>query len=122
MIKKWFDWTARDIAAWEKIRARGLVRFVLWYGVCITGGGLFLLLGLLSLLLWLKDSLLNRIATVPTPVYLLLQSAFLAALALVGGLVNSLVTWMMEETIYRRIYRPKQTAPPGNDLPANPRQ
>ena len=83
MIKKWFDWTERDIAAWEKLRAGGPWRFILGYGIGLTGGGLFLLL----------------------------QIAFLAGLSLLGGLVNGLVTWLMEETIYRRVYWQKRPKP-----------
>jgi hypothetical protein len=44
MLKKWFDWAPSDIAAWEKLRAKGLGRFVPWYG-CAFGGILFILLG-----------------------------------------------------------------------------
>ena len=108
MIKRWFDWTARDIRAWEKIRSRGLGRFILWYGVGITGGGLLLLLCLLALLLWLKDFLLTGTAAAPALPYLLLQSTFFATLALVGGLANSLITWFMEESIYRSKYAPAE--------------
>lgn len=120
MIKKWFVWTERDIAAWEKIRAQGLARFILWYGVGISGGGLFLLIGSVILLQWIKNFLIDGTATMPSLIYLLLQTAFLATLTLLGGLVNSLVTWLMEETIYRRIYRLKRIAPPSDDFSSCP--
>ena len=31
MLKKYFDWTPSDLAAWEKIRAKGLRHFILWF-------------------------------------------------------------------------------------------
>ena len=99
MIKKWFDWTERDIAAWEKLRAGGPWRFILGYGVGLTGGGLFLLLGSVSLLLWRKNFPTEGITNGPARTYLLLQIAFLAGLSLLGGLVNGLVTWLMEKKL-----------------------
>jgi len=108
VIKKWFDWTERDIAAWEKLRLSGFWRFMLWYGIGLTGGGLFLLLGVVSLLIWRGNFLPKGVAAGPGFAFLLLRIAFLAGLSLLGGLVNGIVTWVMEEAIYRRIYRKKR--------------
>jgi hypothetical protein len=95
MLKKWFDWTPSDVAAWEKIRARGLWHFVRWYGLGLFGGGLSILLGGVTFYRWMQS-----------PVSLAglgLELALVASLCLLGGALNSLLTWWLEESIYRKI-------------------
>ena len=65
----------------------------------------------MSLLLWRKNFPSEGITNEPALAYLLLQIAFLAGLSLLGRLVNGLVTWLMEETIYRRVYWQKRLKP-----------
>ena len=101
MIKKLFDWTPRDIAYWEKIRHKGPIHFILYYGAALTGGLFFLILGLLTFFNWLRQLngaaiSLNRI------VFLLGQLAFVALVALAAGIINSLITWIVEERLYRK--------------------
>ncbi len=105
MLKKLFDWTPRDIAQWEKIRAQGLPRFVLWYGVQLFAGVLFVFLGGAVLLLWVKAFLENQATNVAG---LLLELLFVAAACLAGGVVNSLITWAVEENIYQRLMKRKK--------------
>ena len=100
MLKKYFDWTPSDVAAWEKLRARGQVRFVLWYGVQLFGGLLFLFLGGAVIILWLKDFLEHQAGSFRG---LVLELLFVAAACLLGGLITALVTWAVEEGIYRKI-------------------
>jgi hypothetical protein len=100
MIKKLFDWTPRDIAYWEKIRGRGLGKFILWYGMLITGGGLFIVFGLVTFFLWLRQVWGMRI-TSASLIFLLGQLVFVALVCLVGGIINSLVTWVVENRLYR---------------------
>ncbi len=105
MIKKLFDWTPNDIAQWEKIREKGLRHFIVWYGIVIFGGVLFILLGLVTLLGWAKPIWggqaglaainLSRLAL------LALELGFVALVCLAGGLVTSLATWIMEDKIYQ---------------------
>ena len=57
MLRKYFDWTPSDIAEWEKLRAKGLGRFVLWYGIKLFAGWLFLLVAAGVLFFWIKAAL-----------------------------------------------------------------
>ena len=93
-VKKLFDWTENDIAAWERIRQKGLRRFMLWYGLAFSGI-MFLVMGTVTFFTWLQ--------TITSLASLLFQLAFVATVCLLGGLITSLVTWWMEEYIYRRI-------------------
>jgi len=100
MVKKLFDWTPSDIAAWERIRQKGLWRFSLWYGLGFSGI-LFLLMGAVTILFWFKE---------PTSIGgLFFQLAFTAGVCLLGGLIASLTTWWMEERIYQKIMRSRST-------------
>jgi len=93
MLKKLFDWTPRDTADWEKIRSRGLLRFILVYGLGLFGGILFVLLGgAATLLRWHKAQTENLIS----------ELIVIALICLLGGLVNSLVTWFVEERLYEK--------------------
>ncbi len=103
LMKKYFDWTPRDIAAWEAIRAKGLLRFVTGYGLLGFGGVMFLLLGGTVFAFWLKGAIQAGEASFG---FLALELAFIAALCLAGGLILSLVTWFMEEKIYQRYKNP----------------
>jgi hypothetical protein len=98
MRKYFFNWTPSDVAAWEKIRAKGFGRFVIWYGVKLFGGGLFILLGGAVLLLWVKDGSAN-------PAGLGLELLFVVVVCLMGGVINSLLTWAMEERIYQNMIK-----------------
>lgn len=101
MIKKLFDWTPRDIAYWEKIRQKGLRYFIGWYGIVITGGLLFLVFGLVTFFIWLRQVLGAQIS--PTSlIFLVVQLIFVALVCLAGGIVNSLITWAVEERLYRK--------------------
>jgi hypothetical protein len=101
MIKKLFDWTPRDIAYWEKIRQRGLGKFILWYGLLISGGLLFLVFGLATFFLWLKLAWGTPVTS--SSVYFLVgQLVFVALVCLLGGMINSLVTWVVENRLYRK--------------------
>ena len=52
-VKKLFDWTPSDIAAWGKIRQKGLRRFMLWYGLAFSGI-MFLVMGTVTFFTWAK--------------------------------------------------------------------
>ncbi len=101
MIKKLFDWTPRDIAYWEKIQCKGLGNFILWYGLTITGGLLFLIFALVTFFIWLRQSLGN-VLTPSRLVFLAGQLAFVLIVCLVFGVINSLVTWVVEQRLYRK--------------------
>jgi hypothetical protein len=101
MIKKLFDWTPRDIAYWEKIRQRGLGKFILWYGLLITGGLLFLVFGLATFFLWLRQAWGTPV-TSSSLYFLVGQLVFVALVCLLGGMINSLVTWAVENRLYRK--------------------
>ena len=93
-IKKLFDLTESDIAAWEKIRQKGLWRFMLWYGLGFSGI-MFLVMGIVTFFTWL-----------PAPAglaSLFFQLIVVAIVCLLGGFITSLVTWWMEDGIYRKI-------------------
>ena len=101
MIKKIFDWTPRDLAYWERIRQRGLPNFIVRFGVIASGGLLFVVFGLITLINWLKG--LNGVSiNLYRIVFLLVQLAFVALVALVAGVINSLITWVVEEKLYRK--------------------
>jgi hypothetical protein len=101
MIKKLFDWTPRDIAYWEKIRQRGLVKFIIWYGLLITGGLLFVVFGLATIFLWLRQAWGAQV-TASSLYFLVGQLVFVALVCLLGGLINSLATWVVENRLYRK--------------------
>jgi hypothetical protein len=98
-VRKLFDWTPSDITAWESIRQKGLWHFGLWYGFAFSGI-MFLVMGAVAFFTWFQ--LLASFAS------LLFQLIFVAIVCLLGGLIASLVTWWMEERIYRKIakFRP----------------
>ena len=94
-IKKLFIWTPSDVAAWEKIRARGFGRFVLGYGMFGFGGLLFLVTGIITLVGWVLS---------PAGfVALLFRLAVSLGVCLLGGLIAGLLTWWLEDGIYRWI-------------------
>ena len=100
MLRKYFDWTPSDIAEWEKLRAKGLGRFVLWYGIKLFAGWLFLLVAAGVLFFWIKAALQTHSANFTA---LMLQLLLAAAACLAGGLITALSTWALEESIYRKI-------------------
>jgi hypothetical protein len=99
MLKRLFDWTPRDISYWEKIRQKGLVNFILWYGILITGGGLFILFGLVTIFFWLRQTW-NKQLTTSSMYFLLGELLFVALVCLLGGIINSLITWVVENRLY----------------------
>lgn len=103
---KFFHWTESDIAAWEGIRARGLPRFVGWYGIRLFGGLMFALLGGAAVLLWVVALLTGQ---KPSFDVLLLQLLLVAALCLSGGLAAGLLTWALEESVYQKIRKERDT-------------
>ncbi len=107
MLRKYFDWTPRDIAYWEKIRQKGLLHFILWYGVVITAGLFFILFGVAAFIIWLIKVIGNPIS-MTSLVFLVGQLVFVSIICLVAGLVNSLITWLVEERLYRK-YKNRNT-------------
>jgi hypothetical protein len=101
MLKRLFDWTPRDIAYWEKIRQRGLGKFIVRYGMLITGGLLFIVFGLLTFFVWLRQAWGTQV-TASSLVFLIGQLVFVALVCLLGGIINSLITWVVEEKLYRK--------------------
>ena len=99
-IKKLFDWTPSDIAAWEKIRRQGLWHFVAWYGLAGFGSVLFVITGAITLF--------NYYRAPEGAAGLLFQLAVDAAVCLAGGLLTGLSTWWLEDGIYRRILKSRQ--------------
>ncbi len=101
MLKKYFDWTSRDIAYWEKVRQRGLLKFIIWYGVVISAGLFFVLFGLLRFFSWLRQAMVEPI-TSTSLVFLVGQLVGVLVVSLIAGVVNSLITWVVEEHLYRK--------------------
>jgi hypothetical protein len=99
MIKKLFDWTPRDIAYWEKIHQKGLKKFIGWYGVLISGGLLFLVFGLVTVFIWLRQTS-GLLVTRMSLIFLLGQLIIVAVVCLLGGIINSLTTWVVENRLY----------------------
>jgi len=108
MIKKLFDWTPRDIAYWEEIRQKGLGYFILWYGLVIMAGLLFLVLGGLNLFGWIRQVYGTQITRISW-IFLAGQLIFLALVCIVAGIANSLITWVVEERLYRK-YKAQSSA------------
>jgi hypothetical protein len=104
MIKKLFNWTPRDIAYWEKLRSQGLGHFIVWYGVLISGGSLFILASIVSLIIWIWQ---YHAASL---VYLGFLLFFAALVCLFFGVINSLITWFVEERLYIK-YKTRNTNP-----------
>jgi len=113
MRKHFFNWTPQDTAQWEAIRRKGLLHFVLWYGIVIFGGILFVILGGLAVLAWIKAYLqepaAGTAATGAQLAFLGLELLFIAVACLIAGMLNSLLTWAMEEAFYRKMI--KRAAP-----------
>ena len=101
MLKRLFEWTPRDIAYWEKIRKNGLRRFILNYGLVITGGLLFLVFGLITTFIWLRQEA-GYTFTSTSLFFLLWQLLVVALVCMIAGVINSLITWVVEERLYRK--------------------
>ena len=99
MIKKLFDWTPRDIAYWEKVQRKGFGNFILIYGVVVTGGLLFLIFGLTTFFSWFRKTAGLPITTTGL-IFLAGQLAFVALVCLIFGVINSLLTWVVEQRLY----------------------
>ena len=91
--ERFFNWTEKDVTDWERIREKGLGRFVWGYGLVLFGGGLFVLLGGVALLFALNQSSFSNI---------LPELIFIALVCLLGGLITGLSTWAMEEKLYQK--------------------
>ena len=102
MLKKYFDWTPRDVAQWETIRKKGFWRFTLWYGL-FSGGIIFVIPGVWALIDWVMDLLSGRAATNSLS-FLALKLLIIAVICVLAGIVNALATWVMEERIYQTHY------------------
>ncbi len=100
-FKKLFDWTPRDIAYWEHARQKGLGRFIVIYGLLITGGILFAVFGLITLFGWLRESFGLPITSFSMN-FLAFRLIIIAMACLAGGVVNSLITWVVEEKLYHK--------------------
>ena len=90
---RFFNWTAQDVTDWEKVREKGLGRFILRYGLMLFSGVLFILLAGTVLLFAFNQS--HAASMMP-------ELIFIALACLLGGLVNSLITWWMEEKLYKK--------------------
>lgn len=101
MIKRLFVWTARDIAYWEQIRQNGLRKFITWYGVFITGGIFFIIFGLVTLFLWLR-LVYGKPVTLTSVLFLLGLLLVVACISILAGITNSLITWVVEQRLYRK--------------------
>ena len=106
MIKKLFDWTPRDIAYWEKVHQKGLKKFIGWYGLFISGGLLFLVFGLVTVFIWIRQ-ISDKQITPMNFLFLLGQLIIVALVCLAGGLINSLITWLVEDKLYLK-YKAKK--------------
>ncbi len=120
-IKKLFDWTPKDIAYWEKIRQKGLGRFITGYGLVITGGVLFVVFGLVTLFSWLRATLGTPVTTYSV-IFLVGRLVFIALVCLVAGVVNSLITWVVEEKLYHKYKNRIITQPSPLSLPFHGRE
>lgn len=101
MIKKLFDWTPHDIAYWELIHQQGLRKFIRWYGLGLSSGLMFLLFGLITFFIWLRQASGAQITTMSL-IFLLGQLIVVALVCLLGGVINSLITWVVEKRLYRK--------------------
>jgi len=101
MFKKLFDWTPRDLAYWESLRQKGFVRFIFIYGAIVTGGLFFLILGGYTLFNWLRQFGVTPISQAQV-LFLVSKLVFVGLVSLVAGLINSLVTWIVEERLFRK--------------------
>lgn len=101
--ERFFNWTPQDVADWEKIREKGFSRFILRYGMMLSGAILIIIVGgMVMLLAW------NKSHTSLTPE--LSVMGMIGAICLIGGLVNGLITWTVEEKMYRKfkkIHKPE---------------
>jgi uncharacterized metal-binding protein len=101
MLKRLFDWTPRDLAYWQSLRQKGLVHFIFMYGVIVTGGLFFLLYGGFTLFGWLRQFRGTPVQQAQV-LFLVSKLFFVGLVSLVAGLINSLITWIVEERLYRK--------------------
>lgn len=57
--------------------------------------------GLITLILWLRQVAGTQL-TQTSWIFLVGQLIFVALVSLLGGIVNSLITWWVEERLYRQ--------------------
>jgi hypothetical protein len=75
-------------------------RFILRYEV-ITAGLFFILFGLVTFIFWLRQVSGGPVTSTKV-VFLVGQLLIVALISLVAGLVNALITWVVEERLYRK--------------------
>jgi glucose dehydrogenase len=114
VLKKYFDWTPRDVAQWEAIRKKGFWRFTLWYGL-LSGGIIFIIPGAAVLFGWVK-SLLSEQAAPASASSLALKLLAIAVICVLAGTINALATWVMEEKIYQQKYKPPEEKPGNRNI------
>jgi|GEM_PF-6261637 len=114
-IKKFLEWTPHDVAEWERIRSKGLPYFIVRHSVVLMGVLFFIFLGgSVALLVWQNDK-----AAILIP-----ELALIVLICLLGGLINSVISWTIEERNYRK-YKKIHTAKshshsPNTDSSTNP--
>ena len=91
------------MAQWEKLRQKGMGRFIVWYGL-ISGGIIFIFPAVWTLAALIK-ALLEGAAPANVS-YLALELLATAVLCVPVGIIVALATWVMEEKIYRQKYMP----------------
>ena len=91
--ERFFNWTPQDVVDWEKIREKGLRHFILRYGMMLSSGiFIILVIGSVILLGWNKS---HAASLIP-------ELIVIGLICLIGGLVNGLLTWAVEEKMYRK--------------------
>ncbi len=107
--KHFFNWTPQDTAAWEAIRQKGLAHFVVRYGIAFLGGMLFIILGGFTIFAWIKTYLPQWAAATAAAssqlAFLILELLFIALACLIAGTLGGLLTWAMEEAVYRKMLK-----------------
>src|SRR5262245_33770741 len=93
--------TAEKITQWERIRARGVGRFIFVYGVLAWGIPFGLIFPVLFAAAMGELRQIARIYSLTFP------------LALVGGFIFGLLMWLVAERNYRRMLRDLNLTPPG---------
>lgn len=74
---------------------QGFWHFVLCYGIFTFGMALFILTGGVTFIIWVLEPV--------SYTSLLFQLVFVACVCLLGGLTTGLLTWWLEDAIYKKI-------------------
>lgn len=91
--------TDKDLARWEKTRAMGRTRYVIWYGFLLWGFGTGLLWAIMMTGIQGWDRLWNNLAwgLIGFPI---------------GGLLFGSMMWKLQEANYRKLMGEKAGDPP----------